>query len=195
MKADLIGTLDAKVATECEEIAAQAEREANAIIANAEGEVEHERDEAIGHETAALAFQERRAKMVAESEAERRSLAMKQVVVDKALRQAQEELQRLAASGDGARLIEALLASAMDAAPEEAVVTVPEAQLEACQAWLKANGHERATVEGSKTLTDGVSVRDRAHTYRVLHTLSSRYEKLEREARKRCLRRMFGEGS
>jgi vacuolar-type H+-ATPase subunit E/Vma4 len=195
MKSDLIATLEAKTSADCEAKAADAERQANAIVANAQAQAEERRKAALGREADALAFQERRAKLVAESEAVREGLAMQQSVVDDALGRARSEFDRMASSGDFGVMIESLLSAAMEAAPEESLVTVPAAQLERCQSWLKANGHARVTVQGSNTLHDGVSVEDRAHTYRVIHTLSSRYEKLEREARKRCLLRMFPERS
>lgn len=194
MEAALIATLEAKTSSECESKAADAERQANAIVADAQAQAEARRKAAVAHEADALAFQERRANMVAESEADRESLAMQQAVVDDALRRARAEFERIAGSTEFGPLIESLLASAMEAAPDDAFVTVPNGQLEKCQAWLKNNGHARATVEGSNTLKDGVSVRDLNRTYRVIHTLTSRYEKLEREARKRCQRLLFPEG-
>jgi vacuolar-type H+-ATPase subunit E/Vma4 len=195
MEAALIATLEAKASSECEAKAAEAEREANAIVAAAQAQAEDRRKAAIAREADALAFQERRAQMVAESEADREGLAMQQAVVDEALARARAEFARIAGSAEFGALIESLLASAMEAAPNDAIVTVPESQLERCQAWLKNNGHARATVQGSATLNDGVSVRDQDQTYRVVHTLSSRYEKLEREARKRCLQLLFPEGT
>ncbi len=195
MEAALIATLEAKASSECESKAAEAERQANAIVAAAQAQAEEQRKAAIAREADALAFQERRAKLVAESEADREDLAMQQAVVDDALSRAQSEFDRLASSADFGGMIETLLASAMEAAPEEALVIVPASQLERCQGWLKSHGHARATVQGSATLKDGVSVQDRNQTYRVIHTLSSRYEKLEREARKRCLRILFPEGT
>jgi vacuolar-type H+-ATPase subunit E/Vma4 len=195
MEAALIATLEAKTSSECEARAAEAEREANAIVADAQAQADALRKAGVAREADALAFQERRATMVAESEAEREGLAMQQAVIDEALRRALAEFERIAGSTEFGPLIESLLASAMEAAPEESVVTVPDGQLERCQAWLKNNGHARATVEGSKTLKDGVSVRDRGKTYRVIHTLTSRYEKLEREARKQCQRLLFPEGT
>ncbi len=195
MEAALIATLEAKASSECESKAAEAERQANAIVAAAQAQVEEQRKAAVARESDSLAFQERRAKLVAESEADREGLAMQQAVVDQALDAARSEFSRLASSADFAPMIESLLASAMEAAPEEATVIVPTAQLERCQGWLKSNGHARATVQGSNTLTDGVSVQDSNQTYRVIHTLSSRYEKLEREARKRSLQILFPEGT
>lgn len=195
MKSDLIATLEAKTTSECEAKSADAERQANAIVAEAQALADDRRKAAVAREADLLAFQERRAKLVAESEAARESLAMEQSVVDEALAKARAEFDRLASSGDFGAMIESMLAAAMEAAPTESVVTVPASQLERCQSWLKAHGHERATVNASNTLKDGVSVQDRDHTYRVIHTLSSRYEKLEREARKLCLKRMFPERS
>lgn len=195
MKSDLIATLEAKTSADCEAKAAEAERQANAIVAEAQKQADERRKAAVAREADSLAFQEQRAKMVAESEAVREGLAMQQSVVNGALSKAQAELDRLAKSGEFGPILDSLLESAMEAAPDEAVVTVPAAHLDRCQGWLKSHGYERVTVQGSNTLTDGVSVQDRARTYRVVHTLSSRYEKLERDARKRCLQRMFPERS
>jgi len=195
METALVATLEAKVSTECEAKAAEAERQANAIVAAAQTQAGARRKSAIAIEADSLAFQERRAKLVVESVADREGLAMQQAVVDEALQRARAEFDRVASSAEFGPMIELLLASAMEAAPEEALVIVPAAQLERCQSWLKGNGHGRATVQGSNTLTDGVSVQDRNHTYRVIHTLSSRYEKLEREARKHSLRLLFPEGT
>ena len=195
MESALIATLEAKTSAECEAKAAEAERHANAIVAAAEAQAEERRKAAVAREADSLAFQERRAKLVAESVADREGLAMQQAVVDEALQRARAEFERIAASAEFGPMIESLLESAMEAAPEESLVIVPEAQLERCQAWLKDHGYARATVQGSTTLKDGVSVQDRDKTYRVIHTLSSRYEKLEREARKRSLRILFPEGT
>jgi len=195
MEAALIATLEAKATSECEAKAAEAERQANAIVAAAQAQAEEERKAAVAREADSLAFQERRAKLVAESEADREGLAMQQAVVDEALQRAQAQFSSVSTSGEFGAMIDSLLESAMEAAPEEALVIVPAAQLERCQSWLKGNGHARATVQGSNTLKDGVSVQDRDKTYRVIHTLSSRYEKLEREARKRSLQILFPEGT
>lgn len=194
MEAALIATLEAKTSTECEAKAAEAERQANAIVAAAQAKADELRKETVALEADSLSFQEQRAKLVAESEAVREGLVMQQAVVDEALQRARTEFDRLVSSPEFGPMIESLLASAMEAAPEEALVIVPAAQLERCQSWLKGNGHAGAAVEASSTVSDGVSVQDRDRTYRVIHTLSSRYEKLESEARKRSLRLLFPEG-
>ncbi len=194
MEAALIATLEAKTSTECEAKAAEAERQANAIVAVAQAKADELRKETVTLEADSLSFQEQRAKLVAESEADREGLVMQQAVVNEALQRARTEFERVVSSPEFGPMIESLLASAMEAAPEEALVIVPAEQLERCQSWLKGNGHTNATVQASSTLTDGVSVQDRDRTYRVIHTLSNRYEKLESEARKRSLHLLFPEG-
>ena len=84
MEAALIATLEAKTSTECEAKAAEAERQANAIVAAAQAKADELRKETVALEATSLAFQERRAKLVAESGAEREGLVMQQAVVNEA---------------------------------------------------------------------------------------------------------------
>lgn len=191
----LFETMESEAAAQCEAFAADGERAANRILEEARAQCAERRREAVARMQKRLESEESVATRVAHAEAERVSLAMQQAVADEVLGRAYAEITSLPAGDRFAPLLEALLAAAMDAAPEDAVVTVPAAHLERCQQWLHGHGFGRAAVEGSATLRDGVQVRDRAQTYRVTHTLSSRFSKLERQARKAVLGILFRPGS
>ena len=193
MQSGLLDMMAQAAAQQRTSIRAEAQQQADTITAEAQEAAKHRHDEAVAQLKSQLEFQEKRARMVAEAEAERETLSVQQSVSKEVLRQAADELASVAASQQFSRILEVLLAQLMVEAPDDAIVTVPAQHLTACQAWLKSHGHERKTVEGSESLTDGVSIRDRNHTYRMTNSLSSRMALLDREIRKRCHVRLFGE--
>lgn len=191
----LYDTMVQDAARECEAIRAQADAEAAAIEKEA-------RDTAAAlHETtwarvnAEKARLDQLARQRAEDEVQKFSLAMRHQVADEVLADVESAFKRIAAGADFPAVLEALLEEALDEAPADVVVRVPEAHVERCRDWLRKHGRAQADVQPSKALWDGVAVEDRAHTYRITNSLTMRFHKLEPVARKLSMERLFGEPS
>jgi vacuolar-type H+-ATPase subunit E/Vma4 len=185
-------TMAARVAEECAAEQADARREADRIIAATQERARERHEDVIAQTRADLASEAERAREIARAEAERAELAMRHTVAEEILERARQELLRMAAGDAFQPVIEALLAEVLQEAEDGMVVQVPKAQLDHCRRWLAGNGLARFTVEESRELVDGVAVQDRAQTYRISNTLSTRFVKLESAARKHCQERIFG---
>jgi len=128
-------------------------------------------------------------------QAEHQAHSMQQAVADEILHSVDAELDRIAAGPEFPAILEALLRELMTVAPERAEVLAPPAHVERSRQWLASHGHAGVPVVPNAALLDGVAIQDAERTFRVTNSLSSRFHKLENEARKICLRLLFGEGT
>jgi vacuolar-type H+-ATPase subunit E/Vma4 len=189
----LFDTMAHQVAAQGDAAMADARQEADAIVAAAKEKADLHREETLHHTRDHIALLDKRAKLMAQSEAERAVLALRQELSNEVMTGAKTELQRIAESSDFAGIVESLLAEAMAAATGEVIVLAPADHVSLCTSWLQRNGHGSVRVEAEAGLTDGIAVQDPQRTYRITNTLSSRLRLVEGEARKRCLNRLFGE--
>ncbi len=190
----LLETMALGVDARCEAKLAEARREGDALIAaarlRADGLYAKGLD-AVRAEIKRAADQDLR---LAHAEAEKLVLAAQHSVADEALAQVNGRLAAVASSEGFGATIEVLLAQAVNAARGEFEVLAPAAHVDRCRAWLSGNGHGGVPVHAANEFSDGVAVQDRKRTYRITNTLSSRYAKLEPQARKILMAKLFGHG-
>lgn len=191
----LLDTMARQVEQGCETRLAAARTEAEAIVAEAREKAGKRYAEGIDRAKRDVERLARRARDLAAVQTEQQAHSMQQAVADEILHSVDAELDRIAAGPDFPAILDALLREIMTVAPNDAEVLAPPAHVERCRQWLANNGHARVVVVPYAPLQDGVAIQDAQRTFRITNSLSSRFHKLENEARKICLRLLFGEGT
>jgi vacuolar-type H+-ATPase subunit E/Vma4 len=191
----LLDTMARQVEQGCEERLAAARAEADAIVSEARERADKRYAEGIERAQREVDRLARRARELAAVQAKQQSHSMQQAVADEILHSVDAELDRIAEGPEFPGILDALLRELMATAPENAEVLAPPAHVERCRQWLAANGHAGVPVVPHAALHDGVAIQDAQRTFRVTNSLSSRFHKLENEARKICLRLLFGKGA
>jgi len=190
----LLETMTAQAMEECDSTRNTAQQEADAILADAKAQSQAQRESVEAQVTREMAHLDERWGQMAHAEASRADLTVKNDSVTAVLASVQAEIRRIVSSPDFGGILDALLASLMQAADGEIVVLGPEAHLDSVKKWLAGNGHANVKVVASPEIWDGVAIQDPGRKYRVSNTLTGRYQRIEETARKRCMSAMFGEG-
>lgn len=190
----LFETMSRQVAEECDALLARARAEAQDIVDDAGRKAQEQRETALAKTHAEMKRLADRARELAAIRAEQETLTMEQAVADEVLQLVRTELEEMANRPGFEKILDALLAELVRAAPQEGIVLAPQGFGEHCRAWLRQNGHAGLLVEESTSLRDGVAVQDPGRTFRITNTLSSRFNKLENQARKVCIHALFGQG-
>ena len=190
----LFETMTEQVTVECDRNLAEARDEAGRIRSDAASESEAQRERTISATNAEIDLLDQRARQKAEAEAAKAELELRNEVVEAVMGQVQGEIRSIVSSDAFNGVLDALLASLMTAADstEGIVVLAPESKVDHVKRWLSSNGHARVPVEGSATVWDGVALQDPKRTYRISNTLTGRYKRVEREARRHCMVTLFG---
>jgi vacuolar-type H+-ATPase subunit E/Vma4 len=195
MQHALLDTMTRQVEHACEERLATARTEAEAIVAEARQRAADRYAESIERTTREVNRLAQRARDLAAVQADQQAHSLQQAVADEVLRAVGAELERIAEGPEFPGILDALLREVMAAAPAQAEVLAPPAHVERCREWLATNGLAGVPVIPTGELRDGVAVQDVNRTFRITNSLSSRFKKLENNARKVCLRLLFGEGA
>lgn len=201
----LLAGMRRQAAEDCQNCLTEAQRQAEETLAEARRQAEDRRAQAIAVPRAEMERLGRQSRMVAEAEAGKAALAMKNSVVEEVFAGTRDALRLVANSPDFAGVAEALLEAAIEDiegpagragrdAGGPATVLAPPQYVECCTRWLQSHGYHTANVEPSGEVWDGVAVQDQRKTMRVTNTLSSRFAKLESVARKQCMIALFGGG-
>ncbi len=193
MQHALLDTMARQVEQRCVERLAKARETAEVLIADARRKAAEKSAETLQHTKREVEHQAERARHLASLQVELEARSMRQAVADEVLRSVEAELARIAESSVFPPILEALLEEVMTAAPFQAEVVVNAVHAERCRSWLSAHGHGAVPVVESTALRDGVAVQDVKRSYRITNSLSSRFQKLEGEARRICLQTLFGE--
>ena len=131
----------------------------------------------------------------AATEAAKAYLSMKNEAVKAVMANVEAEVRAIVEGGGFPGILDSLLAEVMAVAEDEVVLLAPERHADHVSAWLGGNGHGGISVEGSATVWDGVAIQDPKRSYRISNTLTGRYRRVGQEARKRCMKSMFGAGA
>ncbi|MCC6143886.1 MAG: V-type ATP synthase subunit E, partial [Candidatus Hydrogenedentes bacterium] len=134
---------------------------------------------------------EERTRERAETAADMRIKTTKDAVTEEVLRDAAEELDRIAGGPQFPAILAALLDEILEEAPEEGTILAPPDQVQAVQDHLNKRGRAGLNVEPARYLRDGVAVQDPGRTFRITNTLSSRFDRRREAARKLVLNRLF----
>jgi vacuolar-type H+-ATPase subunit E/Vma4 len=192
MREALFETMARQVAQRCEQIIGAAEEEAKSIVSEAQRTAQRRHDAAVAQVKREVERLAARARELAAVKAEHDALTMQQEVANEVLGQVEGELKGLAQSPRFPEILDALLAEIMANAPKDAVVLAPVAHEQRCREWIRSHGYSDVSVQASPYLVDGVAMQDAQRTYRVTNTLSSRFQKVKNDARKVCMRTLFG---
>lgn len=192
MGSALLETMTAQVTEECEGNIAAAREEAAAIQADAEKKAASQRESVEASTETEMNRLDERWRQMAHAEASRADLVVKNEAVKAVMQKVQAEIKAIVSGGDFPQVLDALLNSLNDEITQHVVVVGPEAHVDHIKGWLSNHGHENVTVEGSPEMWDGVAVQDAKRTYRISNTLTGRYGRVEQEARRLCMVKMFG---
>lgn len=193
MQAALFKTMAAGVAAECERLTAEARQEADRILSEARHAAEQRSAAERGRVHAEMAALEKRAIATAKADGERDDLSTQHAVCDAVLDQVRGEARKVAESPDFPRVLNALMGEVLRQSPPDVTLIVPEAHLEHCREWLHLYSFDDVELEPSAELKDGVAVQDKAKTFRIANTLTGRLTRLEGQARRDILSRLFGD--
>lgn len=191
----ILELMSRQIASERDTKLAAAKSSADRIKADARTRADARRRDLLAAVEQELSELKRRSHERAEAETEMIVLTTKDTVTDELLGRARAELNRVAASPDFSGVLDALLAELVQDAPADGIVLVPVAHEAHCRAWLQENGHGDKEVLPQRDLIDGVAVQDKAHTFRITNTLSTRFQQLEPSLRKLCVAELFGQGA
>lgn len=189
----LLDRMTALAAKRRDDLLASARAEAERVIAEAHRQVEARRHEAqlAARQTAEHTRARRLAQ--AEQQAEKEALTLRDRVVADVLDQARQRAMELADTPQFEPILKALVREVVRDAPQNAVLEAPAAHAARCRQWLDAWDHRGVRVETSTHLRDGVALRDEERTWRVLNTLTGRFDRVLGQARRLCMHRLFEE--
>ena len=173
---------------------ADARREADAHVEQTKRACAQRHAEALEAAQAAAQQEVTDTRQRAQAEAERRALVFEETVAEEILHGVAKSLASMADDPSFSGVLDALLGETLAQTPQGARLFAPPAHVAHCRQWL--DGRERRDVEvvADEALADGVAVEDKARTFRITNTLSSRFKRVRNEARRLCLSILFGEG-
>ena len=174
------------------DIDAASQREADAIVAQAQQEATSLRERTLRAVEAELSAASLRNRERAEAEAQMAVLTTKDTITSEILEAAQAQLVSVASGSGMSAVIESLLAEVLEGAADDVVVLAPAPHVSTAKAWLEANGRGQLQVDASNELKDGVAIQDAAKSYRVTNTLATRFARQESALRRICLEQLFG---
>ena len=192
MQNALLNTMSRQIEGRCQQVLAAAQHTAGAIVSETREKAAKRRADTLDRTQREVDRLAERMRQLAALQAEQDALSMRQKVSDEVLHSVETELARMAASPEFPAILEDLLAEVMKVAPESAEIIAPVAHAQRCRQWLAAHGYGHVNVLESTSLEDGVSVQDAQRSIRITNSLSSRFRKLEDQARKVCLQTLFG---
>lgn len=189
----LLELMTQQVARDREEVLARARSRAEAIRAEAEERNAAARTEALAALEQELEAAAQRVRGRAEAAAEMVIKTTKDAVTDDVLTEARTALARMVDDPGFPEVLEALLRELLDEEPlESGTILAPPDHVDRVRGALEAAGRSGLQVEPSRRLRDGVAFQDPGRTYRVTNTLTSRFDRLEPQARKLALTQLFG---
>lgn len=191
----LLDTMARQVEQGCEQRLAAARSEVEGIVTEARERAAKRYTDTIERTKRDVERHAQRVRELAALQAGQQAHSMKQAVADEILNSVAAALARVAEGPEFPGILEVLLSEIMTVAPPQAEVLAPPAHIERCRQWLASNGHAGTPVVPNDALRDGVAVQDTQRSFRITNSLSSRFGKLENEAREVCLRLLFGEGA
>ncbi|MFP6616138.1 MAG: V-type ATP synthase subunit E [Candidatus Hydrogenedentota bacterium] len=195
MGSALLETMTAQVTEECDGNRAAAQQEADAIQAEADRKSAAQREATQSATDAEMDRLDERWRQMAHAEASRASLMAKNDAVKAIMQKVESEIRRIVESDEFPAILDALLVSLATEIEGEVVLIGPESHVAHIESWLSSNGHDGIKVEGSNEFWDGVAIQDPAQTYRISNTLSGRYGRVEQEARRLCMIKLFGDNT
>jgi vacuolar-type H+-ATPase subunit E/Vma4 len=182
----------------CQANLERAKAEKAALLEQAKKAAEKRRDDVLKSLRANLAAQSAQAHAMAEIAAERETISMRQGLAEEVLSQAKSRIDQLAQSDAFGPILEGLSAQVLDACKSElgelsgVTVLVPPRHVDRIRTFLSSSSYGNVPVRGDEALLDGAAVQDDAQTFRISHTLTGRYERLENAARAISLKKLFG---
>ncbi len=188
----LLETMSRQIAGACAERLSGANAEKDVILADAHAKSVAQREATLLAARTEKDDLDRFRRQLAEGEAARADLSMKNDIVEAVLAAVEAEIEQIVAGPQFPATLDALLAEVMAVVTGELVVLAPPTQVDRVRAWLAQNGRGGVAVEASPAHRDGVAVQDPKRTYRVSNTLGGRFNRVKGEARKRCMQTLFG---
>lgn len=191
----LLDTMSKQVAEQCGQRKDSATTDAEEILAEARAKSVAKRESLLASTDSEMELLDLRWRQKARAEAAKADLSMKNDAVKAVMANVEAEARTIAEGGGFAGILDSLLAEVMAVAEGDIVVLAPENHVDHVSAWLGGNGHDGIAVEGSAAMWDGVAIQNPERSYRISNTLSGRYRRVGQEARKLCMRSMFGSGA
>ena len=195
----LFETMARRTDQRCEEIVAEARREAERILDDGRRQAEEYRSTALDDLRVQLEREAQPEQDRIRVEIGRRRRLERYRIVDDMLTRVRQSLDRVAEGETFGEIIEKLLQEAVEAAVQEGgndlLAAVPARHIVRCREWLRTAECARGVAVGidpEAGLVDGVIVRDRIGTFRITNTLSMRFDRVENEMRKHCMDTLFG---
>ena len=189
--ATLFDTMSLQVAERCESNLSEANREAEAISAEARAQSASLREATLNATRDEMAVLDERWRQKAEAEVVKAALVVKNEGVQEVLRVVEAEARAIVEGPEFPRILDALLAELMAVAEGDIVALAPEARVEHVRQWMAQNGHAQVPVEASPEFWDGVAIQDPRRTFRISNTLTGRFARVAEEARKICMTSLF----
>jgi vacuolar-type H+-ATPase subunit E/Vma4 len=183
-----------QVAEECARRKDNATRDAEAILADVRAKSAAKRESLLAATASEMDLLDLRWRQKADAEASRADLSMKNEAVKAVMANVEAEVRSIVESAGFTGILESLLAQVMAVAEADVIVLAPAKHVDTVSAWLGENGHGGVTVKESLAVWGGVAIQDPDRTYRISNTLTGRYRRVGEEARKLCMRSLFGAG-
>lgn len=178
---------------ECDRRLAEARREAEQILADAKARATSRRDAELRAREQEMTMLDDRWRLKGEAEAARAALSVQNDMVERVLARVRERIREGVNSDRFPAVLDALLDELLAAAEGEGeiVVLAPPKHADHVRGRLESKGRSGTTVEGTDEFWDGVGFQNRERTFRVSNTLSGRYRRVEQQARRICMTRLF----
>lgn len=175
------------------QIAADAQAEAERILAQARAHIAAHREEVWRRVKNEEAHKDRVSRQFAQVEADKTRLSARNAAVVEVMALVEREIERLETSPEFETTVARLLEEALAASTGPVVIEAPSAHVETCRAVALRAGADVRDVIASASLRDGVAVWNPERTVRIANTLRDRLAILEDTARKHVVQRLFSE--
>jgi vacuolar-type H+-ATPase subunit E/Vma4 len=180
-----------QAAEQCARIAADAQAQAESILAEARAQAAAHRDAVWRTVKSEEAHKDRITAQFARVKAEKARLLARNSAVTDVMEVVDAEIARLVKGSGFGPILEKLLEEALDASTGPVVVEAPARHVDAVRAVVQRHGGDVRDVVASPTLRDGVSVWNPERTLRIMNTLRARLAILEDDVRKYIVQRLF----
>ncbi len=182
----------AEIDEQCRHLLETARAEAERLLAETREAIAQDRQAALEHARREKAVRVANAVTFGRWQADREMEAFQEEVCQEVITRIEHELMTLAKRDDFGRVLEVLLAEAVNAYPEYSAVFTSSQWADTCRRWLDRFGRNDVPVLSESELWDGVAVGDPERRVLIRNTLRGRLRRLEPELRRRCRADLFG---
>ncbi len=189
---DILQALDDECRAECQEIFSRAEKEAKQIIERAQAEAEAIRQDRLARIRAEAESEATAILYSARLKAKNEVIRAKEKIVEKALQQAEKELESLRSRPDYPQILENLIGEGLTRVSGKVIVHVDPSDQKLAEDILRRKGLDFALHTDLRTI-GGAVIADDEERVRIINTVEERLNRAREKLRMQVSGLLFGE--